>query len=89
MKRYHIIVYGIVQGVGFRYFTKQKADALGLFGEVKNLNDGTVQIKVSGDEKSTLKFLEWCHNGPPSSTVNKLEYEELASFESNSFEIVR
>lgn len=45
----NIIVKGIVQGVGFRYFVHNQAVHLGLKGYVKNLYDGTVEIDVEGD----------------------------------------
>ncbi len=45
----NIIVKGIVQGVGFRYFVYHHAVHLGLRGYVKNLYDGTVEIDVEGD----------------------------------------
>ena len=35
-RRFHYTVYGTVQGVWFRWFTKQKADELGIVGWVKN-----------------------------------------------------
>ena len=59
---YHIRCYGTVQGVGFRFFTKEEADRLGLMGTVKNMEDGSVEIFVYGDNAPVLKFLKWCHN---------------------------
>ena len=46
MKNYKIIVFGIVQGVGFRYTTKAIADNMGIKGIVRNQNDGTVYIEA-------------------------------------------
>ena len=48
--REHIIFYGRVQGVGFRYYAVQKANQLGLTGWVKNLYDGSVEMEVEGEE---------------------------------------
>ena len=42
--RKHIIFYGRVQDVGFRYFSVYKARLLGLAGWVKNLDDGSVEM---------------------------------------------
>lgn len=42
--RKHIVFYGRVQGVGFRYYAVNKANQLGLTGWVKNLPDGTVEM---------------------------------------------
>lgn len=48
--RKHIIFYGSVQGVGFRYYSVNKAKQLGLTGWVRNLYDGTVEMEVQGEE---------------------------------------
>lgn len=48
--RKHIIFYGRVQDVGFRYFSVYKARLLGLAGWVKNLDDGSVEMEVQGKE---------------------------------------
>ena len=74
---YRINCFGVVQGVGFRFFTKQEADVLGLFGTVKNLSDGSVEIYVYGENSKVLKFLKWCHVGPKTSNVTKMEYDEI------------
>ena len=50
--RKHIIFYGRVQGVGFRYYAVNKANQLGLTGWVRNLPDGTVEMEVQGNEPS-------------------------------------
>lgn len=75
MKACHIICKGVVQGVGFRYFTKLEAEKYGLTGRVKNLPNGTVEIYIKGIEAELHKFLEWCHVGPKTGQVDYLEYE--------------
>lgn len=49
--RKHIIFYGRVQGVGFRYYAVNKANQLGLTGWVRNLPDETVEMEVQGEEE--------------------------------------
>ena len=59
--RKHIIFYGRVQGVGFRYYSVNKARQLGLTGWVKNLCDGSVEMEVQGKESridELILFLE-------------------------------
>ena len=46
----HILFYGRVQGVGFRYYAVNKANQLGLTGWVRNLYDGSVEMEVQGEE---------------------------------------
>ena len=48
--RRHIVFCGQAQGVGFRYYSVQKAQALGLTGWVRNRSDGTVEMEVQGRE---------------------------------------
>jgi acylphosphatase len=47
-KTFQIEVFGRVQGVWFRKYTKQKADELGLKGWVRNGEDGSVLMHVEG-----------------------------------------
>ena len=46
--RFHYTVYGTVQGVWFRWFAKQKADALGIVGWVKNDVVNTIATSLCG-----------------------------------------
>jgi len=46
----HIIVKGLVQGVGFRWFVEREANQLGLCGYVKNLFNGDVEVGVEGEK---------------------------------------
>jgi len=86
---FRILAKGLVQGVGFRYFTRQKALSFNLTGDVKNMDDGRVLINVFGDEPVLKSFLDWCHNGPESAEVESLEYTAQAFQEMASFEILR
>lgn len=88
-KAFEITVTGLVQGVGFRYSTKMKANALGLSGWVKNCNDGTVQLLISGDTHSVIQFIEWCQNGPDAARVDSLELTETHPCEDSDFLIIR
>ena len=85
----HILVHGLVQGVGFRYYTKKKADELGVQGHVQNLEDGTVEIHVEGHADSLNAFLEWCHNGPTTARVQRLDYEVTQVRALRDFTIIR
>jgi len=50
-------VRGRVQGVGFRFFTKQLADQLGIQGVVWNASDGSVRIEAQGDDAAMAAFI--------------------------------
>ncbi|MFA4044090.1 MAG: hypothetical protein HZRFUVUK_000873 [Candidatus Fervidibacterota bacterium] len=70
--RLHAIVYGLVQGVGFRYFTLWEASKLGLTGYVRNLSDGSVEVVAEGTKEDLEKLLEKLHQGPPAARVRKV-----------------
>lgn len=67
--RMHVIVEGLVQGVNFRYYTRQKALELGLTGWVKNRHDGKVESIFEGDENAVEQIVDWCRQGPPAAEV--------------------
>lgn len=60
-------VYGVVQGVGFRYHTQQKATDLGLTGYARNLDDGSVEVLACGTQDRVEQLLAWLRNGGPRS----------------------
>ncbi len=74
--RIEVFVEGIVQGVGFRYFTKKVAKELGVKGYVKNLPDGRVFIVAEGEENQLEKFLSNIRRGPPLAIVKKIHVEK-------------
>ena len=76
MIRAHIIVEGRVQGVGFRANTRRMAHKLNLIGWVRNLRSGKVEIIVEGPEVDVQKLIIWCHRGPTSSYVSKVNVEK-------------
>lgn len=63
LKRYHVIVEGRVQGVGFRGFCMMQAQTRGLTGSVKNLSNGMVEIFVQGEESVVDDFLKKIQEG--------------------------
>ncbi|RKY05116.1 acylphosphatase [Candidatus Poribacteria bacterium] len=73
----HIIIKGIVQGVGFRWFLRGVAQRLGLGGWVRNLPNGDVEAMVEGERKSVMEFIDWCRVGPPSARVDDVQVKTL------------
>jgi acylphosphatase len=66
----HFEVVGMVQGVGFRWFIRERARELGLAGWVRNLPTGNVEIAASGSETAVLELLEVARQGPASAVVS-------------------
>lgn len=52
-----VIFKGRVQGVGFRYGTKQVARGFEIVGWVRNLKDGTVELRLMGAEDEVSEFI--------------------------------
>jgi acylphosphatase len=53
-----VIFEGRVQGVGFRYTTKDLARGFEVCGTVKNLPEGTVELEVMGEREEVEAFLK-------------------------------
>ncbi len=70
------IVSGRVQGVGFRWFVRQAALRHGLAGDVRNLADGRVEVRVSGPQAPTAALLADVRRGPANSRVESVEVVE-------------
>lgn len=86
--RAHLIVYGRVQGVSFRYYIQDIAQSLGIKGWVKNCWGGNVEVVMEGEEDKVKELIDWCYRGPRSAVVEKIDvkWEEYRG-EFNSFSI--
>jgi acylphosphatase len=86
-QHFSIRVLGKVQGVGFRYHTRQKAISLQIYGQVKNHYDGSVLIKAEGEEENLKLFLDWCKKGPDWARVDQILINEEPVENVNDFVI--
>ena len=66
---------GRVQGVGYRDFVRNEAEARGLVGWVRNRRDGTVEAVVSGVAEVIDDLVAACWRGPPASRVADIQVE--------------
>ncbi len=73
--RAEIIVKGVVQGVGFRFFTVQEAKTLGLNGVVGNLPNGDVKVVVEGEKNAILTLIKNLRIGPSFSHVTQINVD--------------
>lgn len=83
--RKHIVFYGRVQGVGFRYYAVNKANQLGLTGWVKNLPDGTVEMEVQGEEPLIDQLIIFLQNRTYI-WIEKLDARSIPLIEESGFE---
>ncbi len=83
MKEVYIKIKGRVQGIGFRYWTINKAKEIGgISGWVHNAADGSVEILMSGEEQEVDEMILACHQGPLLARVDSVEFVvgRLSSF---------
>lgn len=81
---------GVVQGVGFRWWTRNLARTLELRGTVRNHPDGSVEVRAEGGTDALDRFEAQLASGPPSAEVRHVATEEPGEEELPAgFEIVR
>jgi acylphosphatase len=86
LQRLYAIVKGRVQGVGFRYFTQERAVLLGLTGWVRNRWNGTVELVAEGPKADLDALLQAIRRGPRAGTTRNVQVDwgegtgEFASF---------
>ncbi len=71
--RLDLVIEGRVQGVGYRYSAKMKAESLGIRGSVRNLSDGSVFVTAQGEKEAMDNFIRWCYKGPPGAVVRNID----------------
>lgn len=87
--RAHIYVTGKVQGVFFRQNTKRQAQSRGVYGWVRNLEDGRVEAVFEGEEEAVKAVVEFCRVGPKTAQVSDVVVTwEPCSNQFQSFNIV-
>lgn len=64
---------GRVQGVAFRYHTRNEAVRLGVNGWVRNMSDGRVEACICGDDDAVESMQQWLHHGPAIARVDHIE----------------
>jgi acylphosphatase len=72
-----IVVFGRVQGVGFRYYVQHVGNRLGLCGDVRNCPDSTVEIVVEGNAVGIEEFIKKVEKGPSLARVERVEIADV------------
>jgi acylphosphatase len=68
-------IHGRVQGVFFRNWAVDEAEALGLRGWIRNRTDGSVEALAFGEAEAVDVFIAKCRRGPPAAQVERLDVE--------------
>jgi acylphosphatase len=84
----HVLIEGLVQGVGFRYFTERAAIELGLAGFVRNRRDGSVEALFCGPPPAVAEMLRRCRRGPRGARVDALRIVAEGGVEPSGFTVL-
>lgn len=84
----HVFITGQVQGVGFRFYACQEANALQLSGWVRNVKSSKFKMKNSklteftgveavfeGEEQNVREMIAWCWEGAPTAQVSEVQVQ--------------
>lgn len=77
MRAIKAVVSGRVQGVFFRDTTVKVARRLGVFGWVRNGEDGTVLVHAEGEDAAVEELVEFLRQGPPAAAVEDVEVDSV------------
>ncbi len=88
MTRMRAIVSGYVQGVGYRWYARQHALALGLAGYACNQRDGRVEVVAEGPRETLERFLAALRRGPEGADVHDVQVSwDVVEHEMSGFAI--
>jgi acylphosphatase len=80
-------VTGRVQGVSFRWYTQERARALGVAGWVRNEPDGSVLVHAEGDPEAVDALVDWCRTGPALARVSGVAVREASPTGATAFDV--
>ena len=85
MERRHVLIYGFVQGVGFRFAVQRAANSRGVAGWARNRPDGAVEAVFEGEREDVEALVSFCRQGPRGADVERVDVrnasvEGLAGF---------
>jgi acylphosphatase len=83
----HVSVYGRVQGVFFRAWTRDQAIELGVTGWVRNCPDGRVDMHIEGEDAAVEQLIDRLHRGPPAAKVEDVHVWTVDTFDFDDFEV--
>ena len=89
MKSVHIIITGVVTGVGFRWWLKKEAEKRSIYGFVKNRTENEVEAVLLGKDKNVDELIKLVRKGPSSARVENLSIQNYQKeYLKKSFDIL-
>jgi acylphosphatase len=71
------LISGMVQGVGFRHFTRRAGQRIGVIGWVRNLDDGRVEAEAEGTAAQLEEFARALRQGPSGAYVTDVHVADI------------
>ena len=85
----HLLIFGKVHGVGFRYWLYEKAIKKNIRGWVKNTIQGQVESLLIGADENVNDLIKQCQKGPLSSNVTQVKIQDYKQeYSKKSFDIL-
>ena len=81
----HVRIIGRVQGVWYRRWTVDHAQALQITGWVRNCADGTVEAVLTGPQNAVEQLIERCWDGPQLAKVDDIVVSDAPIFDGDDF----
>ncbi len=72
----HLHIFGLVQGVGFRYHFMEQAQGLDITGWVRNRRGGSVEAMIAGTPEAVEALIAWTRRGPAAARVERVEVSD-------------
>lgn len=90
LRRVHLRIIGLVQGVSYRASSRDEATRLGVKGWVRNLPNGDVESVAEAESEVIDRFVSWCRRGPNEARVESVLVTAATDFATfSSFEVRR
>ena len=70
------MIYGFVQGVGFRFSVERAAKTRSVSGWVRNRPDGAVEAVFEGAREDVEALVDFCRRGPRGAEVERVDVED-------------
>ena len=78
---------GKVQGVWFRRFVQERAEALGVTGYAENLPDGSVEVLLCGGTEAVAGVQAQVASGPPAAEVTDVQWQDQPCHQTTGFAV--
>ena len=83
-----MLIFGKVQGVGFRYWLHEKAIKKNIRGYVKNRISGEVEALLIGNDEDVNELIKQCEKGPSSNVTQVKIQDYKQEYSTKSFDIL-